>query len=279
MTDDRSAVPGGPEELDAAATGIDTTVPHSARIWNYWLGGKDNFAVDRAAGDAWLATFPGMSDVARASRGFLIRSIRYLAGEAGIRQFLDIGTGLPTADNTHQVAQRIAPEARVVYVDNDPMVLAHARALLTSTREGATAYIHADLGETDKIMAEADKTLDFAKPIGLILSGVMGHVTDTAKARSIVRNLMGYLPSGSYLSLNDGTSVVGGDQLEQATQDYNETGAIPYVQRTPEEIASFFDGLELVEPGVVSCPRWRPEDPAGDPPAEVDAFGGVGRKA
>jgi hypothetical protein len=218
-------------------------------------------------------------DIARASRGFLTRSIRYLAEDAGIRQFLDIGTGLPTADNTHQVAQRIAPEARVVYVDNDPMVLAHARALLTSTKEGVTAYINADLGETDKIMAEADKTLDFAKPIGLILSGVMGHVTDTAKARSIVRNLMGYLPSGSYLSLNDGTSVVGGDQLEQATQDYNETGAIPYVQRTPEEIASFFDGLELVGPGVVSCPRWRPEDAAGDPPAEVDAFGGVGRKA
>jgi hypothetical protein len=279
MTDDRSAVPGGPEELDTTATGIDTTVPHSARIWNYWLGGKDNFAVDREAGDAWAATFPGVRDIARASRGFLTRSIRYLADDAGIRQFLDIGTGLPTADNTHQVAQRIAPEARVVYVDNDPMVLAHARALLTSTKEGVTAYINADLRETDKIMAEAEKTLDFAKPIGLILSGVMGHVTDTATARSIVRNLMGYLPSGSYLSLNDGTSVVGGDQLEQATQDYNETGAIPYVQRTPEEIASFFDGLELVEPGVVSCPRWRPEDPAGDPPAELDAFGGVGRKA
>jgi hypothetical protein len=279
MTDDRSAVPGGPEELDTTATGIDTTVPHSARIWNYWLGGKDNFAVDREAGDAWAATFPGVRDIARASRGFLTRSIRYLAEDAGIRQFLDIGTGLPTADNTHQVAQRVAPEARVVYVDNDPMVLAHARALLTSTKEGVTAYINADLGETDKIMAEAGKTLDFAQPIGLILSCVMGHVTDTARARSIVRNLMGYLPSGSYLSLNDGTSVVGGDQLEQATQDYNETGAIPYVQRTPEEIASFFDGLELVEPGVVSCPRWRPEDPAGNPPAEVDAFGGVGRKA
>jgi hypothetical protein len=254
-------------------------VPHSARIWNYWLGGKDNFAVDREAGDAWAATFPGVRDIALASRSFLTRSIRYLAEEAGIRQFLDIGTGLPTADNTHQVAQRIAPEARIVYIDNDPMVLAHARALLTSTKQGVTAYINADLGETDKIMAEAGKTLDFAKPIGLILSGVMGHVTDTAQARSIVRNLMGYLPSGSYLSLNDGTSVVGGEQVEQATQDYNESGAIPYVQRTPEEIASFFDGLELVEPGVVSCPRWRPEDPAGDLPAEVDAFGGVARKA
>ena len=278
MTDDRSAVPGGPAEPDTAATGIDASVPHSARIWNYWLGGKDNFAVDRTAGDAWLATFPGMRDVARASRGFLIRSIRYLAGEAGIRQFLDIGTGLPTADNTHQVAQRIAPETRIVYVDNDPMVLAHARALLTSTPEGATAYIHADLRDVDTIMADAAKTLDFAQPIALVLSGIMGHVTDTGQARSTVRSLMDALPSGSYLSLNDGTAVIGGEQIEQATEDYNQSGAIPYVQRTPEEIASFFDDLELVEPGVVSCPQWRPEASDGDVPAEVDAFGGVGRK-
>src|SRR5438876_10198259 len=208
---------GAAAKLDAV---IDTTVSHSARIWNYWLGGKDNFAADREAGDRVAAMLPSIVAQARADRAFLGRAIRYLAGEQAIRQFLDIGTGLPTADNTHQVAQRIAPEARIVYIDNDPMVLAHARALLTSTKQGVTAYINADLGETDKIMAEAGKTLDFAKPIGLILSGVMGHVTDTAQARSIVRNLMGYLPSGSYLSLNDGTSVVGGDQLEQATQDY-----------------------------------------------------------
>jgi S-adenosyl methyltransferase len=279
MTDDSSAPSSGLEEPgNTAKTGIDTTVPHSARIWNYWLGGKDNFAVDRAAGDAWAATFPGVRDIARASRSFLTRSIHYLAAEAGIRQFLDIGTGLPTADNTHQVAQRVAPEARIVYVDNDPLVLAHARALLTSTPEGATAYIHADLRDPDKILAEAAETLDFTKPIALILSGVLGHVVDIGEARSIVRGLMAALPSGSYLSLNDGTSVVGGDQVEQATQDYNESGALPYVQRTPEEIASFFDGLELVPPGVVSCPRWRPDPGPGDPPAEVDAFGGVGRK-
>ena len=279
MTDDSSALSSGPEEPSSTArTGIDTTVPHSARIWNYWLGGKDNFAVDRAAGDAWAATFPGVRDIARASRSFLTRSIHYLAAEAGIRQFLDIGTGLPTADNTHQVAQRVAPGARIVYVDNDPLVLAHARALLTSTPEGATAYIHADLRDPDKILAEAAETLDFTKPIALILSGVLGHVVDIGEARSIVRGLMDALPSGSYLSLNDGTSVVGGDQVEQATQDYNESGALPYIQRTPEEIASFFDGLELVPPGVVSCPRWRPDPAPGDWPAEVDAFGGVGRK-
>jgi hypothetical protein len=279
MTDEGSAVSDGREEPGhMARTGIDTTVPHSARIWNYWLGGKDNFAVDRAAGDAWSATFPGMRDVARASRSFLTRSIYYLAHDAGIRQFLDVGTGLPTADNTHQVAQRVAPEARIVYVDNDPMVLAHARALLSSTPEGATAYVDADLRDPDKILAEAAVTLDFSKPIALILSGVLGHVVNIDQARSIVRSLMGPLPSGSYLSLNDGTSVIGKEQLEQATQDYNESGAIPYVQRTPAEIASFFDGLELVEPGVVSCPRWRPDPAPGDPPAELDAFGGVGKK-
>ena len=279
MTDDGAAVPGGVNDGDdTAGTGIDTTVPHSARIWNYWLGGKDNFAVDRAAGDAWEATFPGMREIARASRAFLTRSIQYLAQDAGIRQFLDVGTGLPTADNTHQVAQRIAPEARIVYVDNDPLVLAHARALLTSTPEGATAYIHADLRDPDKIVSEAADTLDFNQPVGLILSGVLGHVVDIDEARSIVRDLMGALPSGSYLSLNDGTSVIAREELEQATQDYNDSGAMPYVQRTPEEIASFFDGLVLVEPGVVSCPRWQPDPAPGDLPAELDAFGGVGRK-
>jgi hypothetical protein len=275
---DSPAAGGGSETADSTAqTGIDTTVPHSARIWNYWLGGKDNFAVDRAAGDAWTATFPGMRDIARASRGFLIRSIAYLADDAGIRQFLDVGTGLPTANNTHQVAQRIAREARIVYVDNDPLVLAHARALLTSTPEGATAYIHADLRDPEKILAEAADTLDFTKPVALILSGVLGHVVDIDQARSIVRGLLAGLPSGSYLSLNDGTSVIARDQLEQATQDYNDSGALPYVQRTPKEIASFFEGLELVEPGVVSCPRWRPDPVLGNQP-ELDAFGGVGRK-
>jgi hypothetical protein len=278
MTDDSSAVPGGPEERDdTAKTGIDTTVPHSARIWNYWLGGKDNFAVDRAAGDEYIKVFPGIVDVARTSRAFLARSIVYLAGEEGIRQFLDIGTGLPTAENTHQVAQRVAPEARIVYVDNDPLVLAHARALLTSTPEGATAYIHADLREPDKILAEAAKTLDFDQPIALILHGILGHITDTGEARSIVRTLMDALPSGSYLDLGDGIQAPTED-FDEAQQGYNETGAVPYVLRTPEEIASFFDGLEIVEPGVGPLLLWRPDAGSDRSPAAMGAFGGVGKK-
>ncbi len=255
---------------------VDTTVPHSARIWNYWLGGKDNFPVDREAGDQFLQVFPGIVDVARASRGFLTRAVRYLAGEAGMRQFLDVGTGLPTADNTHQVAQRVAPDSRIVYVDNDPLVLAHARALLTSTAEGKTAYVDADLRDPDTIVRAAATTLDLAQPVALMLMGILGHISDDEEARSIVKRLLDALPSGSYLALCDGTSVISKEGAE-AQEDYNESGAIPYALRTPEQIAGFFEGLELVEPGVVSCPRWRP-DHVGDLPPEVDAFGGVGRK-
>jgi hypothetical protein len=258
---------------------IDTSVPQSARIWNYWLGGKDYFPVDRAAGDQYIEVFPGIVDIARASRGFLTRAVRYLAAQAQVRQFLDIGTGLPTADNTHQVAQRVAPESRIVYVDNDPLVLVHARALLTSTPEGATDYIDADLGDPDKILEAAARTLDFDKPIALMLMGILGHVADYDEAQSIVRRLLASLPSGSYFTLNDGTNVIS-KAFEKAQEGYNRSGAVPYHLRSREQIAGFFDGLELIEPGVVSCPRWRP-DPAGSSgglPAEVDAFGGVGRK-
>jgi O-methyltransferase involved in polyketide biosynthesis len=258
---------------------IDTSVPHSARIWNYWLGGKDYYPVDRAAGDQFREAFPGIVDVAQASRGFLTRVVRYLAGEAGIRQFLDIGTGLPTADNTHEVAQRVAPESRIVYVDNDPLVLTHARALLTSTPQGATDYIDADLREPDKIVQGAAETLDFTQPVALMLMGILGHITDDDEARSIVKRLLDALPSGSYLVLYDGTNAFS-KAFEQAQRQYDESGAVPYRLRSPEQIARFFDGLELVEPGLVSCPRWRP-DPAevGDGlPAEVDALSGVGRK-
>ncbi|MFI8946499.1 SAM-dependent methyltransferase [Streptomyces sp. NPDC053750] len=255
---------------------IDTSVPHSARIWNYWLGGKDNYPVDEAAGDAYTAVFPGIVTIARSSRAFLRRNITYLVAEAGVRQFLDIGTGLPTADNTHEVAQRIAPEARIVYVDNDPMVLAHARALLYSTPEGATAYIDSDALDPDRVLAAAARTLDFDRPVALILSNILGHVADYDRARSVVSRLMEALPSGSYLSVNDGSRGIDPD-FEQAQDAYNESGAAPYVLRTVDQITAFFDGLELVEPGVVPVSLWRP-DAASPAPEPIGEHGGLARK-
>ncbi|MEU9973459.1 SAM-dependent methyltransferase [Streptomyces sp. NPDC051014] len=255
---------------------IDTSVPHSARIWNYWLGGKDNYPVDEAAGDAYTDVFPGIVAIARGSRDFLRRNIGYLVAEAGIRQFLDVGTGLPTAQNTHEVAQRLAPEARIVYVDNDPMVLAHARALLTSTEEGATAYIDADVAEPERILEVAARTLDLGRPTALILSNILGHIADLDRARSVVTRLMAALPSGSHLSVNDGSRGVDPD-FERAQDAYNASGAVPYNLRSVDEITAFFDGLELVEPGVVSVTEWRPE-PGSGIPVVVAEHGGLGRK-
>jgi O-methyltransferase involved in polyketide biosynthesis len=276
VTDDRSAIPSelGPDEPDdTARTGIDTTVPHSARIWNYWLGGKDNYVVDRAAGDQYREIFPGIAVVARTSRGFLTRAVRYLAGEAGIRQFLDIGAGLPTADNTHEVAQRVAPESRIVYVDNDPMVLAHARGLLTSTPEGACDYLDVDIREPATILDVVAGLLDFTQPIAFMLMGVMGHFTDE-EAYPIVSRLLDGLPPGSYFALYDGANV--NEAFNEAQRGYNESGAVPYYLRSPEQFARFFEGLELVEPGVVPVPHWRP-DP-GSQPAEIYSYCGVARK-
>lgn len=270
MTDDASAAGVG------WSPKIDSSVPHSARIWNYWLGGKDNYPVDEAAGDAFREVFPGITDLARGSRAFLGRAVRHLAGEAGIRQFLDIGTGLPTADNTHEIAQRVAPEARIVYVDNDPLVLAHARALLSSTPQGATDYLDADLHDPETILRAAAKTLDFSKPVALTLMQVSGHIADYDEARSIVHRLLEALPSGSYLAFND--SVDTNEANAEATRRYNESGAVPYFLRSPEQLAGFFDGLEVLEPGVVPLAEWRPGPGADAAPDEVIALGGVGRK-
>ena len=257
---------------------IDATVPNSARIWNYWLGGKDHYPVDREAGDEYRAIYPEIVQVARASRQFLARAVLYLAGEAQVQQFLDIGTGLPTFNNTHDVAQRVAPGTRVVYVDNDPVVLAHARALLTST-EAVTAYVDADLRDPDEILAAAARTLDFTRPIGLMMLGILGHIGDDDEARSIVKRLLDALPSGSYLTICDGTNDLYEAGVE-AQRLYNESGAAPYRLRSSQQIAGFFEGLELVEPGVVSCPRWRPDtgDLSRGLPPEMDQFAGVGRK-
>jgi O-methyltransferase involved in polyketide biosynthesis len=257
---------------------IDTGVPHSARIWNYWLGGKDNFPADRKVGDYMLALMPDLVDSARADRAFLGRAVRHLAGEAGIRQFLDIGTGLPTANNTHEVAQAVAPECRIVYVDNDPIVLVHARALLTSTPQGVTDYIDADLHEPDKVLQAAARTLDFEQPIALMLLGILNFIIDDDEAHAIVNRLLDAVPSGSYLAIAHPTKEVHGEVMEEAVRRWNEDGSFQLTLRNRQELAGFFDRLELLEPGVVSCSQWRP-DP-GDPNAdrEVAQFGAVGRK-
>jgi len=256
---------------------IDVQVPHSARIWNYWLGGKDNFQADRDAGDEFLAVYPEQRDKARACRHFLYRAVRHLALEEGVRQFLDIGTGLPTANNTHEVAQGAAPESKIVYVDNDPLVLAHARALLTSSPEGVTNYIDADLHDPGAVLDEAAKTLDFDQPIALLLIGVLGHVQDYDEARSILRRLLDRLPPGSFLIQSDGTDS--SEAYLAAIEQYADSGGVPYNARSTEEIAGFYEGLELVEPGVVDITQWRPEDTvfAGQRP-DVAEVGGVGRK-
>jgi hypothetical protein len=252
---------------------VDVSRPSSARVWNYLLEGKDNFAVDRELGDALRSANPGIVAVARAQRRFLIQAVTLFAGEAGIRQFLDIGTGLPTADNTHEVAQRVAPESRIVYVDNDPLVLVHARALLTSSSEGETAYVDSNVEDPERILSEAARTLDFSKPVALTMIGILGNVADYAEARSIVERLLGAVPSGSYLAVSDGTST---SAQSVESQRVAKQGGHPYNLRTPEEIGGYFEGLELLEPGVVSTSLWRPQP--GTEPEVLDVYCAVGRK-
>jgi trans-aconitate methyltransferase len=261
----------------AAKEKVDTSVPASARIWNYWLGGKDNYPVDEAAGDAYAGAYPGIVTIARSSRAYLRRSIRHLVEVEGVRQFLDVGTGLPTADNTHQIAQRSAPDARIVYVDNDPMVLAHARALLYSTPEGATAYVDASLYDPECVLEAAAQTLDLSRPTALILSGILGHVDGHGKAVDIVRSLLSGLASGSYLNVNDGSRGTDPD-YELAQDAYNATGAVPYFLRPVDQIAAYFEGLDLIEPGIVSVPLWHPDGTEEGEPKAIGQHGGVGRK-
>jgi S-adenosyl methyltransferase len=259
--------------------GIDSTVPHSARIWDYWLGGKDNYVVDRQAGEMVKELLPDIAVSARHDRAFLGRAVRYLAGEEGIRQFLDIGTGLPTADNTHEVAQRVAPDCRIVYVDNDPLVLVHARALLTSnTPEGVTDYVDADIRDTDGVLDAARKTLDFSQPVALMLLGILNHIVDDDEALSIVHRLLDAVPAGSYLAISHTTAEADGEAMYEATRQVTEQGGTPVIPRSAAQMAGFFDRVELLEPGVVSCSRWRPEVITDDEPPLVAHFCGVGRK-
>jgi hypothetical protein len=258
---------------------INPNVPSSARVWDYWLGGKDNYLADRRVGDMVMENYPEIVTLARAGRSFLRRAVTYLAGEEGIRQFLDIGTGLPTANNTHEVAQAAAPESRVVYVDNDPIVLAHARALLTSSPEGATDYIESDLQDPGKILAGAGRTLDFTQPVAITLIAILHHIESYDEALSIVSHLVEAVPPGSYLVIAHATNAIHGARADEAVARYNEHGRPKVYLRSPEQITRFFDGLDLVKPGVVSSTRWRP--PAADiggEEAPVDQFSGVARK-
>ncbi|MBQ0855130.1 SAM-dependent methyltransferase [Streptomyces sp. BH-SS-21] len=256
---------------------LNTGVAHNARVWNYWIGGKDNYEVDQAVGDQVAGMFPVIRDVARADREFLGRAVRHLVEEHGVRQFLDIGTGLPTLDNTHEIAQRSAPDARIVYVDNDPIVLAHARTLLTSTREGATDYIDADVHHPEGIIERASATLDLDRPVAVMMLGILNFVLDTEKAQDIVRQVLAAVPSGSYLVLTHPTTDpdLGGEGNVAAMEFWNENATPPITARTRAEVTAFFDGLEFLEPGLVSCTQWHPGTAS---PVTVPQFGAVAVK-
>lgn len=257
------------DETPAPTDRIDTTTPHSARVWNYWLGGKDNYEVDRRLGAAMEEAYPQIIDIARASRQFQARAVRYLAQEAGIRQFLDLGTGLPTANATHEVAQAVAPEARIVYVDHDPIVLAHARALLTSRPEGATDYVHADLRDTGTVLREAARTLDLKQPTALMVLSTLGHIADGDEAAALLRRYLDVFPAGSFLMLCD---TIETEETLAASDDYASGGAMPYISRPREIMRSFSDGLDLVEPGFGSISLWRPEETVTGEPVEQWGF-------
>jgi S-adenosyl methyltransferase len=257
---------------------LNTSVAHPARVYDYWLGGKDNFAADREAAEAVIAVRPGILRDIRENRKFLIRAVRYLAAEAGIRQFLDLGSGIPTSPNVHEAAQQAAPACRVVYVDNDPIVLAHARALLTSSDEGATAYLDADLRDPEPILRTAARTLDFGQPVGVILVGVLHLISDDEKPEAIITRLMAEVPSGGYLVATQPASDVDAAAVAAGAQRYNSRVSTPQTRRSRDEVARFFDGLDLVEPGLVQPHRWRP-DPDSPPPAgETANWAGVARK-
>jgi hypothetical protein len=255
---------------------LDTNVPHIARVYNYWLGGKDNFAADRELAEKFLALDPMARAGVRSNRAFLGRAVKYLAAEAGIRQFLDIGTGIPTADNTHEVAQRAAPDSRIVYVDNDPIVLTHARALLSSNPAGATDYIDADLRDTAAILAKAAETLDFREPIAVILVGVLHCIPDQADPAAIVARLMRAVPYGSYLTISHPASDIHAREMAAGSAMMNQSLAAPVTFRPREQVERYFDGLTLLEPGLVATTQWRPLPGADTTP--LPGWVGVARK-
>jgi hypothetical protein len=266
--------PDDPGEGKAAR--FDPTVAHQARIYDYWLGGKDNFAADREAGDKALAEYPDLIKAVRANRAFLVRAVRYLTGEAGIRQFLDIGTGIPTANNTHEVAQSLAPDSRIVYVDNDPVVLLHARALLTSNREGACAYVDADFRDPDKILAEAAKLIDFRRPVALMLLGILQLIPDKDDPWGAVKTLLAALAPGSYLAITHPAGDIDPRSLKAAAV-LDTMSVEKRTLRRRADVARFFDGLDMLPPGLVQVSKWRPESQM-QASAPASRWAGIGRK-
>jgi len=265
------------EQLRNVVRTIDPSVAHIARIQDYWLGGKDHFEADRIAGDEAIAQLPDMVASVRNTRAFLGRTVRFLARERGIRQFLDVGTGIPTAANTHEVAQRVAPDSRIVYVDNDPMVLAHARALLTSTAEGKCSYIDADIRDPDKILADAGEVIDFTRPVAVVLMAVLQFVPDADDPYGLVRRLMAAMPDGSYLVISHPAADIQAAAMAGMATRLNKLMAQQVKPRSKAEVTAFFDGLDLVEPGVIRCPEWRPDRPE-DAAGKSTMWGGVAEK-
>jgi len=257
---------------------IDTSVAHPARVYDYWLGGKDNFAADREAAEAVIAVRPAIIRDIRENRNFLIRAVRYLAAEAGIRQFLDLGSGIPTSPNVHEAVQQVAAECRVVYVDNDPIVLSHARALLASSPEGATDYLDADLREPGPILEAAARTLDFSQPAGVLLVGVLHLVSDPEDPHALVARFLAEMPPGSYLTITQPASDVDPAAVAEGARRYNSFVSTPQTRRSRAEVTRFFTGLELLEPGVVQPHRWRPGPGAPAPSGEASAWAGMARK-
>jgi len=268
--------PGGGRSEAARPKDLDTTTAHPARIWDYWLGGKDNFAADREAAERVAQASPVVVDIARADRAFLVRVVRHLAVDIGIRQFLDIGTGLPTANNTHEVAQDAAPASRVVYVDNDPIVLVHARALLTSNPQGATAYVQADARDTDTILAKAAETLDLSQPVAVMLLGVLLFIPDEDDPYSITARLMSALPADSYLAVSHGASDIDVEAAMTGSGRYNERSSVPLRLRSRGDFTRFFNGLDILAPGVVPLDLWEPGRAVAG--AGLPCYGALGRK-
>jgi len=275
VTDELAA---GPAEEPGLPVKIDTTRPHQARIYDYWLGGENNFPVDREAAERALAAYPGLRRGVQAQRAFLASAVGYLTGTAGVRQFLDIGTGIPAANNTHEVAQAADPDARIVYVDNDPIVLSHARALLKASRPGTITYLDADLRDTAKVLTEAAGLLDFREPVGVLLIGVLQLIPDEDDPHAIVARLMAAVPPGSWLAIFHPASDILASQMKTVAREVSVRAAAPTTLRAKAEITRFFDGLDLLEPGLVQVHRWRPGSQAPDMGEEVPGYAALARK-